>query len=127
MISYKVIGEHIKEARIRLNLTQAEAADMVGISPTYYGKIERAIIRPNIDKLADISEAFNIPFESLFQGAFIPSGITQENNPAEVEEFDAFFREIGDIADDHTKRLLMKICGDIICWERQTRNNACDE
>lgn len=127
MISYKVIGEHIKEARIRKHLTQAEAADMIGISATYYGKIERAIIRPNIDKLADISEAFNIPFESLFQGAFIPSGILQENTPTDIEEFDAFFREIGDVADDQTKRLLMKICGEIVRWERHTKRGICDE
>ena len=127
MISYKVIGEHIKEARIRKKLTQAEAADMVGISATYYGKIERAIIRPNIDKLADISEAFNIPFESLFQGACIPSGFTQENTPVTVEEFDAFFREIGCIADDQTKYLLMKICREIVCWEQQAKKGIFDE
>lgn len=127
MISYKVIGEHIKEARIRKQLTQAEAADMVGISATYYGKIERAIIRPNIDKLADISEAFNVPFESLFQGAFIPSGISQENIPTDTEEFNAFFREIGDLADDQTKRLLMKICSEIVCWGQHIKNGICDE
>ena len=122
MISYKVIGEHIKEARIRNKLTQADVVDRIGISPTYYGKIERGIIRPNIDKLADICEALNMPFESVFRGAFIPSCSELDNAPVATEEFQAFFHEMADLSDDHTKRLLMKICAEIIGWERKKNN-----
>ncbi len=113
MVSYKVIGLHIKEARKRANLTQADAAFRANISPAYYGKIERGAIKPNIDRLADISQALNIPFESLFQGAYIPDGQILDNIPLPAEEFDISLQEISKKTDDRTKQIIIRICSEL--------------
>lgn len=44
MISNKTldkIGKRLKEARLRLNLTQLEVAEKAGVSRNYYSRIER--------------------------------------------------------------------------------------
>lgn len=113
MVSYKVIGKHIKEARLRLELTQTDAAERAGMSVAYYGKIERGFIKPNIDRLGDICQALSIPFESIFQGAYIPDGTLLDNLPPPGEEFEIFLKEIGTKADDRTKRIIMRICAEL--------------
>lgn len=113
MISYKVIGHHIKAARQRLNLTQTDAAERAGISPAYFGKIERGFIRPNLDRLGDICQALELPFESLFQGAFIPDGALLDNLPPPAEAFEVFLREVGEKTDDRTKYIIMRICAEL--------------
>lgn len=113
LISYAVIGKHIKAARMRLGLTQAEAAERAGISATYYGKIERGIMTPNLDRLSGVSQALNLPLESMFQGAFIPDGELLDNVAEIAEEYEAFMHEVGKKVDDRTKIIIMRICGEL--------------
>lgn len=114
MVSYEVIGKHIHEARIRVGLTQAEAADRAGISAAYYSKIERGAIRPNIDRLAEISQALCVPFESLFTGSFIPDGEIMDNTPVSNEVFEEYIHTIGKKADPRIKQIMMHICGELL-------------
>lgn len=113
MVSYEVIGIHIRNARFRLGLTQEEAAYRAGISPSYYGKLERGVLKPNIDRLADISQALSVPLESLFKGALIPDGKLLDNLPAETEEFDQYMKAVGKKVDDRTRQIIMRICGEL--------------
>lgn len=113
MVSYEVIGKHIHDARMRLELTQAEAAYRAGMGTAYFGKIERGEIRPNIDRLADISQALRIPFESLFQGAFIPEGVLLDNTPLSAEECEVFLSQICKKADHRTRQIMMRVCGEL--------------
>lgn len=113
MVSYVVIGNHIKQARQRLHITQEEAAFRAGISAAYYSKIERGVLRPNIDRLATISQVLSVPLDSLFKGAMIPDGSLLENLPAHTEEFDQYMREVGRKVDDRTKIIIMRICGEL--------------
>lgn len=121
MVSYAVIGKHLKEARLRLGLSQAEVAHRITRSTTYYGKIERGEIKPNIDRLADISQVLNLPFESLFRGSFIPEGSILDNVPPTNEEFDTFIIEVGNKASDRTKTIIMRICAELSNLDAQTK------
>lgn len=113
MVSYEVIGKHIKRARKKLNITQEEAAFRAGISAAYYSKIERGVLRPNIDRLAAISQALSVPLESLFQGATIPDGEIMDNLPTPTESFEQYMNAIGKKVDDRTKLIIMRICGEL--------------
>ena len=79
----------------------------------YYGKIERGVIKPNIDRLADICQVLRIPIESVFQGSFISDGVLLDNLPDPAEEFDVYMNEVGKKADARTKQILMRICGEL--------------
>ena len=113
MVSYEVIGKHIRDARMRLGLTQAEAAERAGFSSAYFSKIERGAIRPNIDRLAQISQALNIPLEHLFVGSVIPDGQILDNVPVSGEEFEEYIHAICKKADSRTKQIMMRICGEL--------------
>lgn len=113
MISYKVVGKHLKDARLRLGLKQGEAAELAGISAAYYGKYERGVYKPNLDRLGDICQALRIPLESVFQGALIPEGKLLDNLSPPAEEFEEYLKEIGEKADARTKIIIMRICGEL--------------
>ena len=113
VVSYQVIGSHLKNARRRLDLLQADVAERAGITQAYYGKIERGAIKPNIDRLADLCQVLCIPLESVFQGAFVPEGSLLDNLPAPAEEFEVYMNEIGQKVDTRTKLILMRICGEL--------------
>lgn len=113
MVSYVVIGNHIKQARLRLSITQEEAAFRAGISAAYYSKIERGVLRPNIDRLAAISQALSVPLDSLFKGAMLPDAGLLENLPVRTEEFDQYMHEVGRKVDERTKIIIMRICGEL--------------
>ncbi|HBF7094743.1 TPA: helix-turn-helix transcriptional regulator [Clostridioides difficile] len=45
------IGKRLKICRNELNLTQEEFAEILGISLTYYGQIERGMNGPSLEKI----------------------------------------------------------------------------
>lgn len=113
MISYPIVGKHIKEARVRAGLSQAEAADRAGISASYFGKYERGDIKPNLDRLGDICTAVGLPLEGAFQGALITEGKVLDNMPPTAEEFELYMKAIAKKADDRTKCIMMRLCDEL--------------
>lgn len=113
MISYAVIGAHIKEARLRLGLSQAEVAHRIGKSTSYYGRIERGDIKPNVNRIADISQTLNVPIEDLFRNSVIPEAEILDNTPISAEEFYTYMQEIGEKTSDRVKSMIMRISGEL--------------
>ncbi len=62
----KKIGSIIKFYRGKLNLSQEELADKVGIDRTYVGALEQGVKCGSVYCLYIISQALNIPFKELF-------------------------------------------------------------
>jgi transcriptional regulator with XRE-family HTH domain len=53
------IGRNIKKARKQARLKQVEVAVNAGLNPSYYGKIERGLVNPSLEKLYRIIKALN--------------------------------------------------------------------
>lgn len=49
-----------------MGLTQQELADMVGLSKTYLGQIERGLVNPSVDKLHLIASAMGYYMDVSF-------------------------------------------------------------
>ncbi|MBC6111994.1 helix-turn-helix domain-containing protein [Pedobacter fastidiosus] len=64
----KSIGDSIKQSRVALGLSQAEAAKMLKISTPAFCKIETNQTDLNISRLLQISKAFKIPVAQLLSG-----------------------------------------------------------
>lgn len=62
---YVGVGEQIMLARRRANLTQRELGDRLGVSHVAVGDIERGKTKPNLDHLAAIAEALDVPLSRL--------------------------------------------------------------
>jgi len=61
----KSIGDHIKQCRLALNLSQAEAAKKLNISTPAFCKIETGQTDLNISRLQQISKVFKVPIPQL--------------------------------------------------------------
>lgn len=59
-MSPEKIGKKLKEARIRLGLTQSDVAGKAGISANYYARIERDKENPTVETLKQILKALKI-------------------------------------------------------------------
>lgn len=56
----KELGEKIRKAREKANLTQLEVAEATHINVSYYAQIERGEVNPSFDKLHSISKLLKI-------------------------------------------------------------------
>ena len=61
----KSIGERIKSARLKSNLTQEELAALVDLSPTHISVIERGLKSPKLDTFIRIANALNVSADYL--------------------------------------------------------------
>ena len=68
LVSYRVIGRNIKEARKNKGLTQADVAERVGISLLHYGRLERGDRRAALEQIAAIARALEVSVSSLLEG-----------------------------------------------------------
>lgn len=56
----KQIGDNIKKARNKLGLEQIDVATIAGVNRSYYGKIEKGLANPSIEKLYKIIKALGV-------------------------------------------------------------------
>jgi len=54
------IGKKLKEARLKLNFTQANVAKKAGLTVTYYAMIERDEVNPSYEKLKSIVDVLKM-------------------------------------------------------------------
>ena len=68
MIDYKLIGSRIRNARKAKNLTQAQIAELLNVSPEYFSRIECGKTKINLEMLCRISELLDVAPEFLLTG-----------------------------------------------------------
>ena len=56
----KLVGKKLREARIKMKLTQVEAADKAGIADGYYARLERGEENPTVTVLEGICKALHV-------------------------------------------------------------------
>jgi transcriptional regulator with XRE-family HTH domain len=61
----KTIGQAARSARAALDLTQADAAERIGISTEFYARIERGGAMPSVPTLAKMAEELDIAVDTL--------------------------------------------------------------
>ncbi|RDC58237.1 XRE family transcriptional regulator [Pedobacter chinensis] len=65
----KSIGAHIKQCRVALGLSQADAAGKLDISTPAFCKIETGQTDLNVSRLLQISKVFKVPVVQLLSGS----------------------------------------------------------
>jgi transcriptional regulator with XRE-family HTH domain len=61
----RAMGAALKAARLRAGLTQAQAAEKVGLAAGVYGRLERGGMMPSVQTLRRISAALKVPSDTL--------------------------------------------------------------
>lgn len=65
---YKVLGENIKQQRLKLKLTQEQLSEKLNISTSYLGRIERGERNLQLDTLLKIANIFDVSVDYLLRG-----------------------------------------------------------
>ena len=72
MLSYKVLGYNIQQARLRRGFKQDQVAEKMGLTQNYYGRYERGEVRPSLNRLYQICQILSTPIEDMFRGTYNP-------------------------------------------------------
>ena len=70
-VSNKVIGRHIRDARMAQGLTQEKMAERLGMSALHYGRLERGSRPAALEQLAHIASQLGVPTLSLLNGCLV--------------------------------------------------------
>lgn len=65
---FKEFGSRIRDARKKSNLTIEKLCEMLDISPSFLGSVERGESRISIEKLCKLSKVLNISTDYLLKG-----------------------------------------------------------
>lgn len=67
-ISYMEIGERLRTRRKEMGINQEQAAELLGISTTYYGGIERGVRKLSAQRIMDVYEKMGLDPTYLLTG-----------------------------------------------------------
>ena len=67
-INFKLIGKRIKDVRKQRSLTQADLAELTGMSNSYISYIETAKKQASLESLVQISNALGVTVDELLCG-----------------------------------------------------------
>ena len=96
----KSIGDRIKQSRIGLGLSQADAAKMLQISTPAFCKIETGQTDLNVSRLLQIAKTFKVPVMQLLS--------VQEEQVSSSEEFLTLKKELFE-KDEEINKLRKKV------------------
>lgn len=68
MLNHKAIGNRIRLTRLSQDLSQEDLAELVGISPSFIGAIERGEKSATIDTFDGIITALDLSWDYLMRG-----------------------------------------------------------
>jgi transcriptional regulator with XRE-family HTH domain len=74
----KILGANIRKARRRLGITQEQMAEMLEMSPEVYGRMERGLIFPRVERLVDICAKLGESADRLLElpSSAVPAAVT---------------------------------------------------
>ncbi len=99
-IDFKAMGKRIRDKRNELKLTQEKVAEMIDISPSHMGEIERGTSVCSVEVLVNLATVLDLNLDTLVKG------INDKNA-------DNAFSEILDTLSTERKDLYIRICENI--------------
>ena len=91
------IGDRLRLRREALGMTQKEAADLLEMSETFYGEIERGNRRLSIERMLLVHERMDMSLTWLLAGeksVVIPEEITRQLPEEKTERMERLFRDL---------------------------------
>ena len=71
MEDFKSIGRRIRQYREKMGIKQEDFAELVNLSPTYMGAIERGIKFPKLETFIRIANALKVPSDFLLSDVLL--------------------------------------------------------
>ena len=97
-IDYELLGQRIREARIKTGMTQATLSGIIGLSPAHYSHIESGKAKINLPTLVSIAQALDTPIDSLLY----------DSTPVLIDSYDKDFKDLLDDCTHDEKEILLQ-------------------
>lgn len=62
----KILGDAVRKARVRINMSQEQLAESAGLDRTYIGGVERGERNPSLISLKKIADGLGLKLAELF-------------------------------------------------------------
>ena len=109
LVSFKVIGRNIRNARMQANLTQEQTAEKLRISQLHFGRLERGDRPASLEQLANIARVLGVPTLDLLAGCIIEeSFVAQADSSAQA--FSDAMAHIAAGVSPEARRLMLALC-----------------
>ena len=66
IMTHKSVANNLKETRMKLGITQAELAELVGVARVSILSIEKGHFIPTVETALRIGKALGVPIEQIF-------------------------------------------------------------
>lgn len=86
MMAKKLLGDAVKEERLRRNLSQNALAELVHVSLRTISDIENYNGNPRFENLCLLASFLNLPMETIIRGKSEPMDATMKQIIAELEQ-----------------------------------------
>lgn len=99
-IDYVAIGQQIRKYRKAKNLTLLKLAEIIDVSESFIGQIERGRNKPSLETIINIANALNVSVDDLLY-----SNLTAQNTN------DYFLKKVAEFTKDispHKKEIILK-------------------
>lgn len=86
-VDFRLIGQRIKNARTEKGWSQEKLAETINVATAFLSRVERGGTSINLNRLAQISEALDVPIEELI------AGVVKEDNRYLTKEFSELLKK----------------------------------
>ena len=97
-IDYELLGQRIREARIKTGMTQATLSGIIGLSPSHYSHIESGKAKINLPTLVSIAQALDTTIDLLLYDSI----------PVLKDTYDKEFKDLLEDCTRNEKEILLQ-------------------
>lgn len=97
-IDYELLGQRIREARIKTGMTQATLSGIIGLSPSHYSHIESGKAKIILPTLVSIAHALETSIDSLLY----------DSTPVLIGSYDKDFKDLLEDCTHDEKEILLQ-------------------
>ena len=117
LVSYKVIGRNIRQARTKAGLTQEQTAERLKISQLHFGRLERGERPASLEQLARIAQVLGVTTPSLLAGCTVEKVFATPANES-TEACASAFAHLAGSCSPKARTLMLAVCREIAQSDR---------
>ena len=96
-------GKSFKRYRIKSNLTQKEAASLIGVKDYQLGNYETNRSEPTLDTLKRMSKAYGVSIDKMLGNNVLKNSSAQETVGTEAFDLDELLEDLNDVVEKINK------------------------
>jgi len=97
-IDYEILGQRIRQCRLKSGMTQEALSGMIELSPSHYSHIESGKTKISLPTLVSIAQALNTTTDSLLY----------DSTPVLVDSYDKDFKDLLEDCTPNEKDILLQ-------------------